>query len=192
MKVRDSSRHESAPAEWAPKDGFERNTLTVLFSMLTGIGFGLLLNAGMLLRGRLGIKHGLLWGCAGFAVISLAPALGLPPQLPGVPAENLLGRQTWWVGTALATAFGLASFALSPRPWVRALGIVVLVVPHLIGPPRRMILGQSPVAHLEQPFIVASLLSMLTFWLVLGAVSSYLQNKLVARARGEVLATNSI
>lgn len=183
---RDSSRQEFAQPAWAPKNGVERNAYTVLFSALAGIGFALLLNAGMLLRGRTGIKQGLLWGCAGFAVFSLAPALGLPPELPGVPAANLLGRQTWWLGTVLATALGLSCIAFSRRPWARALGTIALVVPHLIGPPGGVVLGESFVAHLERAFVATSLLTMFVFWVTLGALSSYLHTKLLASAERDV------
>jgi adenosylcobinamide kinase/adenosylcobinamide-phosphate guanylyltransferase len=48
------------------------------------------------------------WGLAGFAVFTLAPGLGLPPELPAMPAADLLARQVWWIGTAAATAIGLA------------------------------------------------------------------------------------
>lgn len=176
---RDSARPESAPAAWEPKDGTERNAYTVLFATLAGIGFGLLLNAGMLLRGRSGIRQGLLWGLAGFAVFSLAPAAGLPPELPGAPTADLLVRQSWWVGAVLATVLGLACITFSRRPWARALGIVVLVAPHLIGPPGGAGLPESPVAHLEAAFITTSLLTMFAFWVVLGALSSYLQGRLL-------------
>jgi cobalt transporter subunit CbtA len=177
---RDSSRQESAQQAWAPKNGVERNVYTVLFSTLAGFGFALLLNAGMLLRGQSGIKQGLLWGCAGFAVFSLAPALGLPPELPGVPAANLLGRQTWWLSTVLATAFGLSCVAFSRRPWARVLGIAALVLPHLIGPPSGVVSGQSSVDHLEGAYVATSLLTMFLFWVILGTLSSYLQNRLLA------------
>jgi cobalt transporter subunit CbtA len=137
----------------------------------------------MLLRGRPGIKQGLLWGCAGFAAFSLAPALGLPPELPGAPAADLLARQTWWIGTVLATALGLSCIAFSRQPWVRALGVVALVMPHLIGAPGGMDSGESPVAHFERAFVAASLGTMLVFWVIMGALSGYLQDKLLAASK---------
>lgn len=183
---RDSARPESAPAAWEPKDGTERNAYTVLFATLAGIGFGLLLNAGMLLRGRSGIRQGLLWGLAGFAVFSLAPAAGLPPELPGTSSVDLAGRQAWWLGTVLATGLGLACIAFSRRPWLRVSGIAVLVLPHLIGAPGRGASGESPVAHLDPAFIAASLLTMLAFWVILGALSGYLHTRFLANAGSEV------
>ena len=181
---RNSAGQESARTAWEPKEGLERNTYTVLFSTLAGIGFALLLNAGMLLRGRTGIKQGLLWGCAGYAVFTLAPALGLPPELPGAPTADLLARQTWWIGTVIGTALGLCSIAFARPPVMRALGIVVILIPHLIGAPGGLASGESPVAHLEAPFAAASLLTMFVFWLALGALSSLLHERLLAGNAG--------
>lgn len=180
------STHASAHPAWEPTDGLERNAYTVLFSILAGIGFALLLNAGMLLRRQTGVKRGMLWGFAGFAVFSLAPALGMPPELPGAPAADLVARQSWWFGTVLATALGLSSIAFSSRLWVRALGVIALVVPHVIGLPSEMALGESPGAHLEWAFIAVSLLTMLAFWVILGALSGYLHSKLLASTESEV------
>ena len=175
-----SAGKEPVAHEWEPKQGLERNAYTVLFATLAGIGFALLLNAGMLLRGRTGIREGLLWACAGYAVFSLAPALGLPPELPGMPATDLLARQAWWLGTVLATACGLACIALARRPWLRALGVAVLFVPHFIGAPTALVSDASPLEQLERTFVITTLLIMLGFWLVLGTLSSFLHNKLLA------------
>jgi len=176
---RDSVQPGSAHHVWEPKEGFERNAYTVLFTTLVGVGFAFVLNAAMLLRGRYGIKQGVLWGCAGFVVFGLAPALGLPPELPGAQAADLLVRQTWWIGTVVATALGLSCIVFSRRPVLRALGIVVLLVPHLIGAPAEMVTDESPIAHLKGAFAVASLTTMLVFWLILGTLSSLMQGKLL-------------
>ena len=53
---------------------------------------------------------------AGFAVFMLAPSLGLPPELPGMPAAELGPRQVWWLLTAAATAAGLALLAFRRTP----------------------------------------------------------------------------
>src|ERR1700745_2045609 len=61
-------------------------------------------------------RTGLFWGLAGFATFTLAPGLGLPPELPGTEAAPLLQRQLWWVTTAAATGGGMALLALTLRP----------------------------------------------------------------------------
>ncbi len=87
----------TADEPWAPDDGFERTVYTLLANILTGVGFGLLLAAVFTLRGRpVGWREGVLWGLGGFAVFALAPAVGLPPELPGTAAADLIERQIWW------------------------------------------------------------------------------------------------
>ena len=41
-------------------------------------------------------RTGLAFGVAGFIAVALAPALGLPPEIPGSGAAELGARQTWW------------------------------------------------------------------------------------------------
>src|SRR5690349_851737 len=100
--------------DWQPADGAERIAYTVLFNILAGFGFALLLNGALVLRQAVlrgttpDVATGAMWGLAGFACFALAPAFGLPPELPGMEAANLLDRQLWWVATAAASAAGLA------------------------------------------------------------------------------------
>src|ERR1700730_325426 len=94
--------HEHTSA-WEPENGAERTAYTLLADILTGIGFALLVGAGLTLRGgEVGWRQGLLWGLAGFATFTIAPSLGLPPQLPGSEAAPLLDRQVWWLGVGFA------------------------------------------------------------------------------------------
>ncbi|RWD60193.1 MAG: cobalt transporter, partial [Mesorhizobium sp.] len=93
----------AAPAEdegWAPADGFERFAFNVVANIVTGIGFALILVAVSEFAGGVGNwRQGVFWGLAGFAVFTLAPGLGLPPELPAMPAAELLPRQIWWIST---------------------------------------------------------------------------------------------
>jgi cobalt transporter subunit CbtA len=89
----------------------------------TGIGFALLLVVVSELAGGIANwRQGAFWGLAGFAVFTLAPGLGLPPELPAMPAADLVSRQVWWIGTVLATAAGLALIAFRGTvgwsPWL--------------------------------------------------------------------------
>ena len=64
---------------------------TVAANIVTAVGFALLLVAASEFAGGIaGWRSGLLWGLAGFAVFTLAPGLGLPPELPAMPAAELL------------------------------------------------------------------------------------------------------
>src|SRR5687768_650357 len=70
-------------SEWKPHNGAERNLFTAASTILTGIGFASLLLSAVVLGGfGLDIRKGLLWGLAGFACFTVAPALGLPPEPP--------------------------------------------------------------------------------------------------------------
>ncbi len=163
--------------------GLGRLSITVLTNGLTGIGFGLLLSGCLLLYGRpVGMVGGLAWGVAGFAVFSLAPALGLPPELPGQVAAQLGARQAWWLFAASGTAAGLAVLLLGPRWWLRPLGLVLILLPHLTGAPHPPAdVAGGPPAELIREFIIASLLTAALFWLVLGAaaggVNAWLQRR---------------
>src|ERR1700757_4729802 len=106
------SDHEHAAEAWEPRDGLERNAYTAAANVLTAIGFALLLAGFFAVRSgatgeNVSWHEGLMWGLAGFAVFTIAPGLGLPPELPGVPAAPLLSRQIWWAIAASATAAGL-------------------------------------------------------------------------------------
>lgn len=158
---------EAAP--WTPSDGAERSLLTLVANVVTATGFALLLISGIALRGgAIGWRQGMLWGMGGFAVFSLAPFLGLPPELPGIPSAELGARQGWWLLTVLATAAGLALIALRRSPLATLAAAALLVFPHLVGAPQPA--GhESPIPpELLRSFVVAVTLSSLLFWLLLG------------------------
>jgi cobalt transporter subunit CbtA len=164
--------------EWEP-EGFLRPALTASANALTGIGYGLLLVAGMTLAGRpTGPRTGLLWGLAGFVAFAAAPALGLPPELPGMAAAELGARQAWWLGTAAATAAGIAVAVYAPRP-LKPAALLLLIGPHLIGAPHPGHSAESAgvPAEIAAQFVAASLLSALLFWLALGAAAGHLLNR---------------
>jgi cobalt transporter subunit CbtA len=115
-----------------------------------------------------------LWGGAGFLAFGLAPALGLPPELPGAPAADLASRQTWWLLAAGCTASGLALMAFARQPILRLAGVAALVIPHAIGAPHADGVAGSVPAELAGRFAVASLFAAAVFWGVLGGLSGYL------------------
>jgi cobalt transporter subunit CbtA len=168
-------------AAWVPRDGIERTVFTVVANLLVGVGFALLLAAAFALYGGpVDVRTGVLWGLAGFAAFALAPAFGLPPEPPGLAAADLAGRQAWWIGTAAATAAGLAVIAFASPPLAKALGVVAILVPHLIGAPHpeAAAAGSLP-AELAARFVAASLVTSAVFWVVLGGLSGWLYRRLV-------------
>ena len=170
--------HEHAAAAWEPAPGFERNAYTALFNVLDWIGFGLMLTGLLvLLRRPVTWREGFLFGLAGFTVFVLAPGLGLPPELPGVPAAPLTPRQIWWLATALATAIGLWLIAFRPSPLAAALAILLIAAPHIVGAPilERALTDVPEV--LSHRFVVAVTLTTLLSWSLLGGLSGYLYQR---------------
>ncbi|MFK8250474.1 CbtA family protein [Ancylobacter terrae] len=175
--------HDHGDEGWSPADGLERNGLTVIFMVLTGFGYALLLVAASELAGGLrDWRHGLFWGLAGFAAFTLAPNLGLPPELPAMPAADLAARQLWWAGTAAATAAGIALMVLPRSALFAALGVVLILVPHVIGAPQPDSF-ESPIPEgLYHSFVVASVASSFVFWVLLGALAGALRPRFAAEA----------
>jgi cobalt transporter subunit CbtA len=113
-----------------------------------------------------------MWGLAGFAVFTLAPGLGLPPELPGVPAAPLLSRQLWWVLAAAATASGLGLIFLRPTVPAAIAGLVLLILPHLVGAPELDHVETNVPTSLSHQFVVVVTLTSLVFWSLLGGLTS--------------------
>jgi cobalt transporter subunit CbtA len=182
--------HEHDADAWAPQDGVERIAYTVGADLLAALGFALLLSAASVLTGlEVTARNGVLWGLAGFAIFQLAPAFGLPPELPGMPAADLVARQVWWIGCAAATAtaiFGITKF----RNWPAvAIGIVLILLPHAIGAPPQPDEASSVPAHLATSFAASALGVGAAFWLLLGPLYGYLMERF---ARGSVAAEQRV
>ncbi len=164
---------------WAPADGVERVFFTVLANVLSGIGFALLLAGAIALSGReVNGLRGALWGVAGFMVFGIAPAIGLPPDPPGVDAGPLLDRQVWWLGTVTATASGLALLVFGRRAVLTLAGVALVVLPHAIGAPHVDVYGGATPADVIDAFVIASLATTGLFWLALGGLTGVVYRKL--------------
>ena len=135
------------------------------------------------LGGIAGWRQGLVWGFAGFAVFTLAPGLGLPPELPAMPAADLVARQAWWIATVVATAGGLGLIAFSRSLLPALAGVALIVAPHVVGAPQP-VSHDSPVpAGLHHEFVVAVTVTNLVFWVFLGALVGVVRQRLT-RAEG--------
>lgn len=150
-----------------------RAGLTVLFLTLTWCGFGLLAGAAMsVAQVSKSVRPLSAVGIAlsGFAVASLAPALGLPPGLPGMPAADLGSRQLWWIMTFAATAAGLA-LALRFENWAaRAVALAVIAAPHVAGAPTMPVAVPTVPPDLAGLYVARVLGVSFLGWLVLGAL----------------------
>ncbi len=174
-----AERLEGDEGAWAPEDGIERTLFTVLANVLTGVGYGLILVAAVAFSGRrVDPGRGVLWGLAGFAVFTLAPALGLPPELPGMVAADLAARQTWWIGTVISTAGGLALIVFARHRLLKGLGLALLLAPHAVGAPHPGQFGTKVPGELAAEFAVASLFTAALFWTALGGFAGYFHRKI--------------
>lgn len=174
--------HDGAPSAAAHGDhgdeGWRRHARTFLTTIVTGIGYGFLLAGAIILSGRpMDARAGALWGAAGFVAFAAAPALGLPPELPGMAAAELGPRQAWWLATAAASAGGIALIVFPRARPAKIAGAVLMALPHLVGAPKVPPAPAHLPAELAAEFAVVSLLSAAAFWVALGALSGYLLAK---------------
>jgi cobalt transporter subunit CbtA len=188
--------HEHAASQWEPAEGMERTGYTLLANALTATGFGLLMLVAMavnLMRdadAKIDWRYGLLWGAAGYAVFFIAPALGLPPQIPGASGEAPLeARQLWWLLAAACTAAALAGAAFGKGSW-RWVSLGVLAMPYLLGAPpapQNPFVDHPPaaaaeLAELSRHFIWATAFANAVYWLALGSASGWAARRFLRAA----------
>ena len=169
-----AAAHSHDAQAWEPEDGWQRVLSTTGGNLVVAVGFALMLAGLYTLRAPTRTSQGLLWGLAGYAVFCLAPTLGLPPELPGTAAADLLQRQIWWVSTAASTAVAIALLVFGKHWALKVLGVAILVVPHLFGAPQPLVHSSLAPAELESQFKIASQLTNFAFWLALGVISAWL------------------
>lgn len=167
---------------WEPENGWQRVLSTTGGNLVVAVGFALMLAALYTLRAPASAREGVLWGLAGYAVFVVAPTLGLPPELPGTVAADLTQRQVWWVSTAASTAVGLALMVFARHWLLKALGAVILMVPHLVGAPQPAVHSALAPEALQTQFKLASLLTNAAFWVALGWISAWLFRRSEASA----------
>lgn len=167
----------------AGESAFQRHALTVVSNLLFGTGAAFILTGLFNLLGIGGVRRGLAWGAGGFLAIAAAPALGLPPELPGTVAAELSARQAWWLGTAAATAVGLATLAFARPRYVKLAALALMVLPHAVGAPQPETHQALVPAMLAREFIAASLVSSAAFWLTLGGAVGLLAHRFGLDAR---------
>lgn len=181
--------HQHDAAEWAPADGFERTAYTALANVLTATAFALLLLAAMAgvqsWRGSVptSAAQGVFWGLAGYLSFYLAPALGLPPEIPGAQSAALEARQLWWTLAVASTAGGLALIAFGRAPW-RWGGLLLPALPYLFGAPHAGLpfAGHSPavaaqLTDLAAQFFVATAIANALYWLTLGGLAAWVYRR---------------
>ena len=159
----------------------QRDLLSILFSAIIYIGYSFLLVAGISLAAEQGHnitpRSGLIWGFAGFIALLLAPAMGLPPELPGAGAADVATRQVWWFGTVAATALGLWLIAFGNSPITWAIAVLALAIPHIIGAPQPNLFTGPVPPELASHFATRAIGVGLICWSILGLLAGYFWNK---------------
>ncbi len=167
--VAEQSQETLSEAAWAPQQGLERAAYTVLASVLTGLGFALLMGAASIFSGvAINSTNGILWGVAGFVTFTMMPAIGLPPELPGMVAADLFARQVWWVGTVVITGLAIYVFSKNYNPGGLFVAIVLILIPHIMGAPLPPDEPSNVPAALVLIYVANAIFCMLVFWLTLG------------------------
>lgn len=162
-------------AEWKPDNGFPRIAFTVTADLLASMGFALVLVAiAVVAKLDITVRNGLIWGLCGWITLHLAPAFGLPPELPGMPAADLVARQAWWIATAFCTG---GAFLLLAKWKNTAIAIPVaaalILIPHIVGAPPQPEEASAVPAHLATSFAANALTTSAVFWLLLGPLVGY-------------------
>lgn len=162
--------HNDHDESWAPADGWQRTLSTTVASVMAGAAFAAILAGVSLLTGLpVTRENGLIWGLCGFLAVTLAPAMGLPPELPGMPAGDLIARQAWWAGTIAATSAALYLIATRSETWALALAIVLIGAPHIIGAPALLTHESGVPASLAASFAANSIAANAIFWALIGS-----------------------
>jgi cobalt transporter subunit CbtA len=172
---------QGAEAAHAPAPDGEgdliRKLLTVLMTVLTTCGFGLVLVAGFALAERLrltriDLRTGLMFGLAAFTATQLLPSMGLSPELPGAAAGALGQRQIWWLFTVAGTLAGIALLAWG-GPATKVAGAVMIAAPHLFGAPHPHEFEGVVPPELAALFAARVLAVSALGWAALGALAGH-------------------
>ncbi len=181
----DEGNH-SDHGSWRPQEGLERTAYMVLSNILTAFGFALVLAVSMAgaalkfgKKAKANVAAGVMWGLGGFVTFFVAPSIGISPQLPGVTSVALELRQWWWAGAVICSGAGLYLAYVLKAPWKWGLLAGLLIAPHIYGAPQ----AQNPyqgfssvvavqLSKMSKDFFLATGLSSLILWLVLGTFSA--------------------
>ena len=163
------SHDHGAADNLATGPDLKRIGLTVTANAATGISFALILTAAaLLLRLPITRENGLIWGFLGFTAFNLAPAIGLPPELPGMPAADLFERQIWWWQTVIATGGAFLLMAKVKNLAATVAGVALIALPHLIGAPSPVTHESALPPHLASAYAANALASSLLLWVLIG------------------------
>ena len=178
--------HQTASAEhqhdegWKPANGWQRELSNFVIASMTGAAFAALMAGISLLSGvEITRANGAIWGLCAFLAVIVAPSAGLPPELPGMPAADLLASQVWWVGTIAATGAGIFLIATRRETWAMALAVLLIGLPHVIGAPIPVHHESAVPASLAAEFAASSIAANAVFFALLGIFLGIALNRYV-------------
>jgi cobalt transporter subunit CbtA len=109
----------------------------------------------------------------------LAPSRGLPPELPGMVASDILARQSWWITAAVASIVGLWGLVFGEKIHYKILAVIIAITPHLFGAPHPEVLSTNGVPpELAAQFVTVSIAVGGLFWALIGGFSGYFYERL--------------
>ena len=160
---------------------FQRNGLSILFSALIYTGYAFILVALIAYVSSVGLvitnARAVLFGICGFFTVHLAPSFGLPPELPGAAAAEVIPRQIWWFFCVLATGVGIWFISFGKKLLYVILGISLILFPHIIGAPTpEFFVGPTP-PELASHFAARALAIGGMAWILLGYLCGYFWRK---------------
>jgi cobalt transporter subunit CbtA len=168
--------------EWEPAPGLERTAATSVATAVTATGYAFLLLALMLLAGeKIEPRRAALWGACAFAATGLATSLGLAPELPGSAEGELGARQLWWIATAACTGAGLFALLRVEPPLAKALGLALVLAPHLVGAPQPPAPESTVPAELAARFTATSIALHAVLWVLVGVAVGFVWRALARR-----------
>ncbi len=164
----------SAPSVWAEP---LRHVYTIGFSAVTFTAYAFFMVAGFALAARAGhvitLHRGLAWGLCGAIAVVIAPAVSMPPELPGAIGAEVGPRQMWYLTCVILTMLGLVQIAFDKRPRALITAPIFLLVPHIIGAPQLdTYFGVAP-AELASEFVARVMGVALISWALLGLFTAY-------------------
>lgn len=163
------------PAVW---DQPTRHLGTLAMNIVTFTGFAFLMVVGFAIADQFGnrtdARRGAIWGLGAFFAVQLAPAYGLPPELPGTIGPDVAARQIWWMGCVAATLGGIGLVAFGRGALMIGGGIVLIALPHLIGAPTLDTYFGVSAPELAAHFVSRSLGVGAVTWVMLGLMAGAL------------------
>ena len=133
--IRSAETYEKAGSPESQSDTFAmeplRSISTLLGDLFVAVGFGLIVTGIYTVRGSGGWEFGLLVGLAGFVTFHLAPAVVVPPAVPGMEVASLPLRQTAWLVAVASAVIGIILFFYLSG-LARLSGLLFFVLPGVV------------------------------------------------------------